>query len=283
VATTKLHIEDALNFLIEQLATIASASPASALSRHRVAHGSDIWINDVCDRYWQAHGQIVAEMPQDDKEAYIAPFYDAAWELSRRGVLRPGAAISAGQTSGNQIGQRVPSAPFFGDGYALTAWGRRWVLAAVSERMLMPSDHGRFSEVLHDFRTRFGDGYAQRAAEAVADWRAGNYLSACTMAGAAAESVLLATAIAKTTDESAVLAEYRTVAGRSRVIKRVTASVTSAMAERFTNALGLLTYWRDEAGHGTPTNIGEVEAHEAILGLLRLARLASDNWTELTK
>jgi hypothetical protein len=279
---TNLHIEDALNFLIEQLATIAAAAPASALARQRVAHGSDIWINDVCDKYWQARGQIVADMAQDDKEPYIAPFYDAAWELSRRGVLRPGAAVSAGQTSGNQIGQRVPSAPFFGDGYALTAWGRGWVLAAASDHMQMPSDHARITEVLHQYRAHFGDGYTQRAAEAVADWRAGNYLSACTMAGAAAESVLIATAIAKTNDEPAVLAEYRTTAGRSRVIKRVTAGVTSGIAERFTNALGLLTYWRDEAGHGTPSNIGEVEAHEAILGLLRLARLTSDNWATLT-
>jgi hypothetical protein len=279
---TNFHIEDALNFLIEQLATILAAAPPNALGRQRVAHGSDIWINDVCDKYWRAHGQVVTDMAQDEKEPYIAPFYDAAWELARRGVLRPGAAIPAGQTSGNQIGQRVPSAPFFGDGFALTAWGRGWVIATASERTLMPSDHGRITEVLHQYGTRFGDGYSQRAAEAVADWRAGNYLSACTMAGAAAESVLIATAIAKTNDEPAVLVEYRTATGRSRVIKRVTASVTSSIGERFTNALGLLTYWRDEAGHGTPSNIGEVEAHEAILGLLRLARLTSDNWAALT-
>jgi hypothetical protein len=148
--------------------------------------------------------------------------------------------------------------------------------------MLMPSDHGRITEVLQQFLTRFGNGYAQRAVEAVADWRAGNYLSACTMAGAAAESVLLATAIAKSKDEQAVLAEYRTAAGRSRVVKRVTAGVASGVGERFNNALGVISYWRDEAGHGALSNIGEVEAHEAILGLLRLARLTSDNWAALT-
>ncbi len=235
---TSLHIEDALNFLIEQLATISAAAPAKALARQCSAHGSDIWINHVCDQYWQTGGQAVADMAQDDKEPYIAPFYDAAWELCRRGVMRPAAAVPAGQTSGNQIGQRVPSAPFFGDGYSLTAWGRGWVLTAASERTLMPSDHGRITEVLHQFRARFGEGYTQRAAEAVADWRAGNYLSACTMAGAAAESVLIATATAKAKDEQVVLAEYRTATGRSRVIKRVTAGVTSSIGERFNNALG---------------------------------------------
>jgi hypothetical protein len=66
------------------------------------------------------------------------------------------------------------------------------------------------------------------------------------------------------------------------VIKRVTTGATSGVGERFNNALGLLSYWRDEAGHGTFSNIGEVEAHEAILGLLRLVRLAADNWDVLT-
>jgi hypothetical protein len=279
---TSLHLEDALNFLIEELAHFPVAGTGNALARQRRAHGSDIWINDACNKYWQSRGHAVTDMAQDDKEPYIEPFYDAAWELSRRGILRPAAAVPAGQTSANQLGQRVPSAPFFGDGYSLTAWGRVWVQTALSERTAMPSDHGRITEVLHQFKERFGQGYAQRAAEAVADWRTGNYLSACTMAGAAAESVLIATAVAKSKDEQAVLAEYRTTAGRSRVVKRVTAGVTTGVGERFNNALGLLTYWRDEAGHGSVSNIGEVEAHEAILGLLRLVRMTADNWEALT-
>jgi len=59
------------------------------------------------------------------------------------------------------------------------------------------------------------DGYAQRAGEAVSDYRSLNYLSACTMAGVAAESILLATAIAKVGDEGKVLAEYRSSGGRA--------------------------------------------------------------------
>jgi len=277
-----LHFEDALNCLIEQLTKIPDAGSGQALARQARAQGADIWIDRVAEDYWRACGQPVNELQQDDKEPLVAAFYDAAWELCRRGVLRPGAAMPAGQKSANQLGQIVNAAPFFGDGFSLTAWGREWVGKAASERTIMPSDPGRITQVLHQFNSRFGAGYAQRAAEAVADWRSGNYLSACTMAGAAAESILIATAVAKAKDEQQVLAEYRSASGRARVIKRVKAASNASAGERFSNALGLLTYWRDDAGHGTVSNIGEVEAHEAILGLLRLARLTSDHWLVLT-
>jgi hypothetical protein len=79
------------------------------------------------------------------------------------------------------MGVRTNAAPFFGDGYSLTAWGRGWVKVAAAERGIMPSSPSRITEVPHQFTHLFGQGYAQRAAEAVADWQTGNYLSACTM------------------------------------------------------------------------------------------------------
>ena len=102
------------------------------------------------------------------------------------------------------------------------------------------------------------------------------------MAGAAAESILLATAIAKVKDELKVLAEYRTSKGRINVIKLVKAGTPAGLGERFTDALGILSYWRDEAGHGMASTISEIEAHEAISRLLRLAQLTADHWTTLT-
>jgi hypothetical protein len=66
------------------------------------------------------------------------------------------------------------------------------------------------------------------------------------------------------------------------VIKRLVAGVASGIGERFNNALGFISYWRDEAGHGALSDIGEVEAYEAILGLSHLARLTSENRAALT-
>lgn len=277
-----LHFEDALNFLIEQLAKIPAPGPGQARARQQRAHGADVWIDLIGAEYWSLHQKPILNLEQDEKEAYVAPFYDAAWELCRRGVLRPGAAMPDGQSATNQVGQRINAAPFFGDGFSITAWGREWVKKAASDRASMPTDPGRISEVLLQFKGRLGSGYAQRASEAVADWRSGNYLSACTMAGAAAESILLATAVAKVKDEAKVLAEYRAASGRSRVVKRVIGGSAPTLGARFESALGILSYWRDEAGHGTASSIGEIEAHEAISRLLRLARFTSDNWTALT-
>lgn len=278
-----LHFDDAMNYLIDQLAKVPPPSVGRARARQS-SHGADVWIDQISAAFWATRSvtQVFTTGDQDEKEPYVAPFYDAAWELCRRGVLRPGSAVAAGQTSTGQIGQRINGAPFFGDGYSLTQWGREWVKKTVAERPIMPTDAGRLTTVLLEFKTNFGDGYAQRAAEAVSDWRAGNYLSACVMAGAAAESILLATAIQKTKDEARVLSLYQGTQGRSRTVKLIVDSADKVLGERFKLALGVLSYWRDEAAHGTASAIGEVDAHEALSRLLSLARLASDNWIKLT-
>jgi hypothetical protein len=167
----QLHFEDALNFLIDRLARVPGVGAGRANARQQLAGGSDIWIDSVSKEYWTARGQSLEGMSQDNKESYSAPFYDAAWELSRRGVLRPAAAVPNGQESAHSIGARYNATPFFGDGYSLTAWGRKWVKVAVTERAIMPANSGRITEVLHQFTHRFGQGYAQRAAKAVADWQ----------------------------------------------------------------------------------------------------------------
>jgi hypothetical protein len=276
-----LHLDDAISFVIGSLAKLPDPAPGQAQTRQQRSQGSDIWIEFVAEEYWSQRGKSVINLSQDEKEPLVAPFYDAAWALCRRGALRPAAAVPAGQV-GNQIGQRFPAAPFYGDGYSLTAWGREWVRKTASDRPAMPYEPNRITEVLHQFKPRFGDGYAQRAAEAVSDWWAGNYLSACTMSGAAAESILLATAIAKTKDEAKVLSEYRRSSGRRQVMKLVVTGAGKAVEEQFTNALGILAYWRDAAGHGMASRIGEIEAHETISRLLRLAQFTSDHWSVLT-
>ena len=103
------------------------------------------------------------------------------------------------------------------------------------------------------------------------------------MAGAAAESVLLAVAIAKVGDERTVLAEYHTSNGRNRIKRRIVGNVAQGIATQFENATQILHYWRDDAAHGTFTNISEVEAYTSLSQLLRLAQFASDHWQQLTK
>lgn len=271
---TELHVDDALNFLISELAALPEVKPGMMPGHGRRPYGSDIWISQIVEKFWLTQGIRIRDLPGTQNEEPAKPFYDAAWELCRRGVLRPGQVAPLGMAS---------SGYFAGDGYALTKWGEQWVKKTAVERGQVPVDPGRLGEILLDYKKSFGDGYAQRSLEAISDYRAGNYLSTCVMAGAAAESILLATAIAKTKDEGKVLAEYRTASGRTRVIKNITGNAPKPIAERFSDALGILNYWRDDAGHGMASTISEIEAHEALSRLLRLAQFTSDHWAVLTK
>ena len=102
------------------------------------------------------------------------------------------------------------------------------------------------------------------------------------LSGAAAESILLAIAIAKSGDEQKVVAEYRNASGRRKITDRIVGNVTKAVAEHFRTGLNIITYWRDEAGHGLRSTISEIEAYGALSQLIRLAQFSTDNWGTLT-
>jgi hypothetical protein len=103
------------------------------------------------------------------------------------------------------------------------------------------------------------------------------------MSGAAAESILLAVAIAKSGDEPSVMKIYEGAHGRRKIVDAIVGQARAAIASPFRSATGLLSYWRDDAAHGVVSNISEIEAHEALSRLLRFAQFANDNWVELTR
>jgi hypothetical protein len=174
--------------------------------------------------------------------------------------------------------------PVKGDqgGYSLTAAGREWI-AQADELSFIPMQPGRFGQIIERFRGRFGDGYFQRAQEAAKCHSATAYLASCVMSGAAAESILLSVAVAKAKDEQEVLGIYRAGGGRKKIENMITEKLNKGLATRFTTAMELLKYWRDEAAHGVASDIQEFEAYDAMSRLLRLAHLADDHWDELTR
>jgi hypothetical protein len=99
------------------------------------------------------------------------------------------------------------------------------------------------------------------------------------MCGASAESILLAVASAKSGDQEAVFKMYRAAGGRQKVIEQI---LPQSIASPFRSATGLLSFWRDEAAHGTASEISEIEAHEAMARLIRFAQFTNDRWGELT-
>jgi len=158
--------------------------------------------------------------------------------------------------------------------------GRSWIEQGAPDVFLVDPD--RLSQLFDKLSPRFGPGFLQRANEAVRCHRFGAYLGCCAMCGAAAESILLAVAVAKSGDERATLATYQTAKGRRRVIESVVGQAAQAIASAFRSATGLLSYWRDEAAHGLASTISEAEAHEALTRLLRFAQFATEKWKDLT-
>jgi hypothetical protein len=264
-----MHFDEAFDALVTHLANLGEGKDHRG---QRVGpHGGDLWLPDFIWTYWA---------PRVDRQRYndinyleedkVIVFYDAAWELCRIGVLRPGEFAPRGTSM----------AKAFGDGYVVTAYGREWLKGANQRPIIDPS---RLAQVLQTFSKRFGEGYSQRATEAAKTYRTANYLAACVMAGAAAESVLLGLAISKRKDEAKVLAEYNSSGGRRRVTKALTQGVSAGLAAQLETALNVLHYWRDDASHGFLTPISEIEAHASLTQLLRLAQFASHHWDVLTK
>ena len=250
-------VDEVYEFLIEFLRGIAPSA------RHwNDNHHCDLWLTNVALEFAQRRGETPASGPDGSYDKHFSALHDSVWELCRVGVLRPGRA---------EPYQGVGASDYGDKGYSITRFGRIWLKDAATRPIVDPS---RLGQTLGKF-TKFGPGYIQRATEAVRTYRTCNYLSACVMSGAAAESILLALAIAKEGDEEKVLATYKTASGRGRVKAHLLAGVTPGLVKQFEAAIQLLHYWRDDAGHGTATSIDEIEAHASLTQLLRLAQIAS--------
>jgi hypothetical protein len=265
-----LHVDDAIEHLIAYLLAEIT-KPPSRLGTFNTKYECDLWIPEFVRNFWHSRDQTLVIEQSLQHKPYYTPFYDAAWELCRIGVLRPGENAPMG---GSNYGSG-----FQGDGFSLTEFGRGWVGSADQHP---PSDPSRFAEVIQPFASQFGEGFAQRAIEAARCHRTTNYLACCVMAGAAAESILLALAIAKVGDESKVLAEYRGAHGRNKITNRITGNLRAGLKDQFAAVSGILGYWRDEAAHGTRSDITEFQAQASLSQLLRFAQLASGNWELLT-
>lgn len=100
------------------------------------------------------------------------------------------------------------------------------------------------------------------------------------MCGAAAESILLATAIAKA-GEATVLSQYNT-SGDRRVENIILGKVRQEIRDEYMGFMTLLKYWRDQAAHGKVSGIKDNEAYTSLALLLRFAIFVNDHWAEFT-
>jgi len=258
-----MKIEDAQKIIVEYV----REGSQSTYSKY----GYDIYLPNVIRSYLRKQG-IDAEREGYEKKLELSRyFYAAAWELCRRGIIRPGVNVMGAQSTDDGSG---------GNGYSITPFGKQWIEEDDKDAFI-PTEPGRFAEMLTPYKEKFGPAFYERAQEAIRCYGAHAYLACCTMCGAATESILLATAVTKEGDEKKVLAEYSTSRGRSRIENVVIGQAKDFVQREFRGYTVLLKYWRDEASHGKASNISDNEAYTSLALLLRFAMFIHDNWNEL--
>lgn len=257
-----LRVEDASNFIIEK-AREGVEGPYSS-------YGYDIYLPNYMRLYAR---EVLKEHEPERMLKDLSPsFYAAAWELCRRGIIRPGVKTYRSQET---------SRGSAGNGYSITPFGSQW-LQEEDDDSFIPTEPGRFAEMLEPFKQRFGPAFYERAQEAIRCYGAHAYLACCAMCGAASESILLATAIAKTNDPEGILKKYASKGGRGRVENMVVGQAKRHVEREFRAYTSLLKYWRDYAAHGQSADISDNEAYTSLAMLLRYTMTVDDYWEELT-
>ncbi len=234
-------------------------------------YGYEVYLPRLLDTYFQQEEPLEGQERYKREPEVSTVFRDAAWDLCRRGILRPGIWTVNEQVTDDGSG---------GNGYSITAYGRAWI-AESSSNNFVPTEPGRFAALLKPFQEKFGAGFFKRAQEAIKCYRAGAHLACCAMCGAAAESILLAIAVRRKNEED-VLKIYASAGGRSRVEKFVIGKSREQLQRRFHGYCDLLYYWRDEAAHGRASSISDDEAYVALQSVLRFAQFANEYWEDLT-
>ncbi|NOZ83994.1 MAG: hypothetical protein GXP60_04180 [Epsilonproteobacteria bacterium] len=257
-----MNQEDATNLLVQYM-----RSPNNGLLS---SYGYEVYLPSIIRAHLQSQRIQHHEQEQQLREL-IPHFYAAAWDLCRRGILRPGVHSYMAQATddGNA-----------GNGYSFTPFGRKW-LSESDRDDYVPTEPGRFASMLEEYRDKFGPGFYERAQEAVRCYGAHAYLACCAMCGGASESIILATAIAKKSEEE-VLKAYASSNGRSRVENMIIGQAKNYLKREYQGYSSLIKYWRDESAHGKVSGINDNEAYTSIALLLRFAKFASDNWNDLT-
>jgi hypothetical protein len=252
-------VDDALSYLVECLR-----------KEKRIGqNGYDVYTQSVIDMFLIERERLSRDDRGDafrDRGIEISPYFlSAAWELCRRGVLRPGLISRGhGDVGHNEVGA----------GYSVTKQGRVWVDRAGYEELatVIP---GRFLELLTSHEKRFGRAFVIRGAEAIRCYSAHAFLACCAMCGAAVEAIVLAIALERL-PENDVWKIYESAGGRGKLVEKLMKAFPDHVKREFQGYTALMTYWRDEAAHGQLSSILESEAFTSLLLLLRFSRYADD-------
>jgi hypothetical protein len=258
-----LTYEDAMSLLIRWLRSPDHGNYGS--------FGYDVYLPAIVRTYLHKEKRIQSQYDQEPLVTEMMPMlYAAAWDLCRRGVIRPGI---------NRFGAQATDDGNAGNGYSITPFGKQW-LSEKDQDTFVPMEPERFAQMLTPYKDRFGASFYERAQEAIRCYGAHAYLACCAMCGAATEAIILAVAIRKA-NETEVIKEYLTANGRRKIENIILGQARQQLRDEYRGYTTLLKYWRDSAAHGAPSNINDNEAYTALALLLRFSMFVNDNWSEL--
>ena len=234
-------------------------------------YGYDIYLPAIVRTYLRREKGIQSQYEHEAPMREMMPMlYAAAWDLCRRGILRPGI---------NRLDAQATDDGNAGNGYSYTPFGKQW-LSESDQEPFVPTEPERFAQMFKPHKGKLGDAFYERAQEAIRCYGAHAYLACCSMCGAAAESIIVVAAINKA-NESDVLKLYFSLGGRSKVENLIIGKARQPLRDGFRSYMTLLKYWRDSAAHGAPSNINDNEAYTSLILLLRFSIFIHDNWDEL--
>jgi hypothetical protein len=239
-------------------------------------YGYDVYLPNVIKRYISDELKITdstnSGIHSEEILRQLSPlFYNATWGLCVRGILRPGITMHGSQATEDGSS---------GNGYSFTPFGEKW-LSESDKDDYIPTAPDRFEEMIAPYKDLLGEGFYQRASEAIRCYGAHCYLACCSMTGAAVESIVLKLAIEREGDEDRVMDMYKRKNGRSMIENLLTRGKSSYIRNQYSGFSGLLKYWRDQSSHGMYTEINSTEAFTSLAILLRFCAFVEEQYSEL--
>lgn len=115
------------------------------------SYGYGIYLPHLVRAHLAARG---VERDQEERQLreMMPMLYAAAWDLCRRGVLRPGI---------ERYGAQATPDGASGNGYSVTPFGAKWI-AETNQDDFVPTEPERFGEMLGRYRNRFGGDFHER-------------------------------------------------------------------------------------------------------------------------
>lgn len=194
-------------------------------------------------------------------------FFDVAWNLARQGIIRLGPYFPP---------QTAWESGFSVYNFSLTQQGLKWLQEQAPESFIFAT-YERYENLMAPYKENFGEAFSIRVKEAASCYQYCFYYASCTMAGAAAESILLSWGERKLNSLEMARKVYHGRSGRKELITQIKHGLKERDQSNLDDFTQILTYWRDEAGHGDlRIEINEWEAFEALSRLWRFAKFVHE-------